>query len=104
MGNQHKSNPFCAHNELTMLSASVCVQFCDSDAFITISVPKRPGFWPAFMLLLQNIDFEVLNATLSTTASTSSHHIHAQIPDETDINSDDLQFRFEALILEELDT
>ncbi|KAI5062164.1 hypothetical protein GOP47_0022703 [Adiantum capillus-veneris] len=73
-----------------MQSAAVSVQFCNLDAFITIRVPKRRGLLSAFMLLLQHIEFQVLNATLSTTENTSFHSIHAQIPNETNIDRDDL--------------
>lgn len=102
MGNRRRTNPFCDENELNVSCATISVQFSDPDAYINLSVPKRRGLWPAIMLLLQELNFEIVNATLTTSSNADFHCIHAQIPDGSNIDSEELHCTFEALIVEQL--
>ncbi|KAH7287557.1 hypothetical protein KP509_32G062200 [Ceratopteris richardii] len=102
MGNNSKYDPFTSQNGLNVISVFLSVHCCSPDAFIALSVPQNRGFWPALMLLLQQIDAQVVSATLSTCANKSFHFIHAQVPTGSDIDNDDLETLLTALIVQEL--
>jgi hypothetical protein len=91
MGNGEKSDPHSSKNELHVVSANVSVQplydlcrgDCDigrgRDLSITMSVPKKRGFWPALMNALHSHDIDVTSATLCTNHHTDFHSINCKV-------------------------
>ncbi|KAH7287558.1 hypothetical protein KP509_32G062300 [Ceratopteris richardii] len=102
MKNFSKDIRLSLRNDLNKLSVFLSVRCYNCDAFIALSIPQIRGFWPSLMLLLQKIDVQVINATVSNCANNSFHCIHVKIPASSDIDSDDLESLLGAFIVQEL--
>ncbi|KAH7287562.1 hypothetical protein KP509_32G062600 [Ceratopteris richardii] len=74
-----RNDPFSLRNDLNKLSVFLSVRCYNRDGFIALSIPQIRGFWPSLMLLLQKVDVQVINATLSNCANNSFLCIHVKV-------------------------